>query len=70
MVAGRLDRTGRRGRDGALRGGGLGRDGVVVGAATREAHQTTLVVLGVLAVPPVVTGLDDRDLGEVVLGRR
>src|SRR5581483_5063434 len=39
-------------------------------AAGRDAHEAAVLVLGVLAVPEVVAGVDHRDLGEVVLGRR
>ena len=39
-------------------------------SAPTAADQTPVGVLGVLAVPPVVAGLDHRDLGEVVRGRR
>ena len=35
-----------------------------------QLHQPALVVLGVLAVPELVAVRDDRDLREVVLGRR
>ena len=46
------------------------RSSIVAGAARGQLHQPALVVLGVLAVPELVAVRDDRDLGEVVLGRR
>ncbi len=54
----------------AIMGGRLGDRRRLVGPAGRDAHQATVLVLGVLAVPEVVAAMDHRDLGEVVFRRR
>src|SRR5207237_10786284 len=41
-----------------------------LGRLSVAGDRSALLVLGVLAVPELVPGRDDRDLGEVVLGRR
>jgi hypothetical protein len=55
----------------AVRRTGGGDIAALVGlrSSGREPDEAAVGVFGVLAMPPVVAGLDAGDLGEVVLGR-